>query len=402
MRHDERSQQPSTYTPTCSPHILLLALGILEGNIEGLAETLAKEMRCTRLQSPSVLHESLNCKCLLGTGKSFGGTLDSSNDGNGQQFLCKRGIFLHHGLGIIEGTLVRGVGGMAFLPKEFRRAKEGTGSHLPSHYVGPLIDLQGQVAMTNNPFPEGTPNHGLTRRSDDEGILQLGLGVGNQSLLSAGVGRQPVVRHHGTFLGKSVDVFSFLAQEALGNEHGEVCVLHVVTLDPSIEVGTDNVPEGHAPGLDDHAAADGAGFGKTGVADDGGVPLGVVLGAGGDVVGFGVVVRVVLLLVLATAATAALLLLIIVVASLLLFGLDTIGIQLGLEGEQFFHQRCYGSLVGTVILQGANLISFGLDLRLQFGLFLGGKIRGCRCSRHAKSAHGLTRVKTVVDKGQAR
>ena len=49
--------------------------------------------------------------------------------------------------------------GVALLPKKLGCAQEGTSAHLPPDHVGPLIDLQGQVAVGLDPLAEHVPNY---------------------------------------------------------------------------------------------------------------------------------------------------------------------------------------------------------------------------------------------------
>ena len=84
----------------------------------------------------------------------------------------------------------------------------------------------------------------------------------------------------GTFLGEAIDVRGFLLNVANRNEEREVGVHMAGLLEHRVEVALDVLPEGVAPRLDDHAAADGAILGQVGVLDDLEVPLRVVFGAG--------------------------------------------------------------------------------------------------------------------------
>ena len=95
------------------------------------------------------------------------------------------------------------------------------------------------------------------------------------------VGFQPMVGDDGAFLGEPLDVLGLLFQEAHRDEQRKIGVLVPGRLEHRVELPLDVLPDGVAPGLDDHAAADVGVLGQVGRLDDLLVPLGVVLGAGG-------------------------------------------------------------------------------------------------------------------------
>jgi len=85
------------------------------------------------------------------------------------------------------------VRGVSLLPKELRGSQEGAGTELPTKDVGPLVDLERQITVGGDPVTEGVPNYSLRGGADDEGLLELGLGVGNQvSGVSGGAGKSVV------------------------------------------------------------------------------------------------------------------------------------------------------------------------------------------------------------------
>ena len=94
------------------------------------------------------------------------------------------------------------------------------------------------------------------------------------------VGLQPMVRHHRALLGEALDVLGLLLQEAHRDEQREVGVLVPGGLEHRVEPPLDVLPDGVAPRLDDHAAADVGVLGQVGGLHDLLVPLGVVFFAG--------------------------------------------------------------------------------------------------------------------------
>jgi hypothetical protein len=119
-----------------------------------------------------------------------------------------------------------------------------------------------------DPLAEEVADDGLGGRPDDIGLLEL---------LASGVG-------HDRKLGsEALDVLGLLLDEAHRYEQREAGVLVAGRLEASVEVALDRLPDGVAVWPDDHAALDDIGrLGELGLGDDVLVPLGVVLGTGGD------------------------------------------------------------------------------------------------------------------------
>ncbi len=90
-----------------------------------------------------------------------------------------------------------------------------------------------------------------------------------------------MVRDDRAFLGEAFDVLGSFLEVAHRNEQRKVGVLVPGLLEHPVQHPLDVLPDGVAPGLDHHAAADGRLFGQVGGVDDLLVPLWVVLGAGG-------------------------------------------------------------------------------------------------------------------------
>ena len=122
--------------------------------------------------------------------------------------------------------------------------------------------------MGVDPLREEVPDDGLGGGAHHVGLLEL---------LAARVG-------HDRKLGReALDVLRLLLDEAHRDQQREAGVLVARGLEASVQVTLDGLPQREAVGSDHHAALDDAcGFGELGRGDDVLVPLGVVLGAGGD------------------------------------------------------------------------------------------------------------------------
>mmetsp|Transcript_20005 Transcript_20005/g.41065 ORF Transcript_20005/g.41065 Transcript_20005/m.41065 type:complete len:285 (-) Transcript_20005:676-1530(-) len=282
MRHNQSPNQTSRHSPRSSPHILLLSFRILERHIKRLPETLPQEMRSSALQGPSILHESLDRECLLSSGESLRWAFGTLYDRHGEEVFAEFRVLVEHGFGVVKGTFGGGVGGVAFLPKEFGGAEERTGAHFPSHDVGPLVYFEGEITVTNNPLLKHIPNHSLRSRPDNQRILQFRLRIGNQTFLPTWIRRQTMMSDHSTLLSKSIHMFCLLRQKTLRNQKGEIGIVSSMVFNSGIEVVSDLVPDGHSPRFDDHASSDGRNLGKVADTDDVIVPFGVVFRSRGD------------------------------------------------------------------------------------------------------------------------
>ena len=87
------------------------------------------------------------------------------------------------------------------------------------------------------------PDDGLRGGTDHQRLLQL---------LSAPMG------HHRKLRRKALDVFSFLLDEAVRDEHGEVGVSVAGLLEPSIEGALDVLPQGVSIGANRHTPPHGS------------------------------------------------------------------------------------------------------------------------------------------------
>ena len=165
---------------------------------------------------------------------------------------------------------------MALLPQEFGRAKEEAGPHLPTHHVAPLVAQHGQVPPAVDPVLIGIPDNGLRGGTHDELFFQLGFRV-HHDAVTLGVVHEAVMGDHGALLGKACHVLRFPAEEALGDEEGEVRILNTRCLEHVVQDALHLFPDGVSVGLDNHASAYGGLLCQIGLYNQVIVPLGVVL-----------------------------------------------------------------------------------------------------------------------------
>ena len=126
----------------------------------------------------------------------------------------------------------------------------------------------------------GTENHDLTRRpnyylvaatlKDDPAFRERRYDDGHTAAEHAAA--------YGAFFRESFDVLGLFLEKALGDEDGEVGVDVTRGLEAAVEISLHILPDGVAPGLDDHAATHRRVLGEIGGAHHLLVPLGVVLG----------------------------------------------------------------------------------------------------------------------------
>ncbi len=100
---------------------------------------------------------------------------------------------------------------MALLPEEFGGAQEEPRAHLPAHHIGPLVDLQRQVAVALDPAGKGVADDGFRGRPHDQRLFQLGVRIGLQLAVDQ---LQPVMGDDRHLLGETLHVLGFLGEEA--------------------------------------------------------------------------------------------------------------------------------------------------------------------------------------------
>ena len=274
--HDEGAHEAGADAPRGGPYVFELVLLVEELHLEGLGEVLAQEVAGACLQSLAVLHHSLNAEGVEGAGEALVGALVTLEHGYGHVFLHKLGVDLEHAACLLLGLLAGGVGGVAFLPEKLSGAEEHAGAHLPTHDVGPLVAEDRQVAVGLDPVLVGAPDDGLGGGAHDELLFELGAGVDDDAAAVGGV-HEAVVGHHGALLGETLDMLGLAAEEALGDEEGEIGVLVAGLFEHLVELVLHLLPDGIAIGFDDHASADGALLGEVGTHDEFVIPFGVVL-----------------------------------------------------------------------------------------------------------------------------
>ena len=115
------------------------------------------------------------------------------------------------------------MGGVTLLPEELARSEEETGTHLPAHDVAPLIAEQGEVAPGVDPILVRIPDHSLRGGADDQLLIELSLGVDDDSGLVF-CRLEPIVSHHSALLGKALDMLRLPAEEGLRDQEGKVGV----------------------------------------------------------------------------------------------------------------------------------------------------------------------------------
>ena len=211
MGHDEGTHQTSGYAPRSGPNIIELVVLVDKLNIECLGEVLAEEVGCTALQGLSVLHQTFDGIGVEGTGKTFVGALHTLHHGHGHVVFSEIGIHAEHLTGFGFGFIAGSVSGVAFLPQELGGAEKEAGTHFPTHYIGPLVAQDGQVAIGIDPVLIGTPDDGFGSRTDDEFFFQTGGRVHRYTRAIGGI-LQAIVGYHSTFLGKTFNVFGFAAE----------------------------------------------------------------------------------------------------------------------------------------------------------------------------------------------
>ena len=252
-----------------------------EADVLGLGEILPQEVGGPCLDGLAVLHHGFHRVGLFRSGEAFRLRLFPWNGGDGEHVPLEFFINLVHGEGFLNGFLAGFMGRMPFLPQEFRRAQEDSRPHFPAHHVAPLVDFEGQVPVTGGPAGESRADDGFRGGTDDEGFRKLP--GGNHACLAGGfilLRFQPVVGDYGAFRGEAFGMLRFLFQIGDRNQEGEIGVRMAGVLEALVQVLLNEFPNGVAPWLDDHAAADLGIFRHVGGLDDLLVPLGEILGAG--------------------------------------------------------------------------------------------------------------------------
>ena len=268
MGHDDRADHAGGNAPAGRPGELLIAIGILELDLERLGEVLAEEVARSGLERLRVAHHRLAGVGVKRAGEALAGRLDAFDDGQRQVFLHDLGVDAEHLLRLGLRFVTRGMGSMALLPEELRRAQEQAGTLLPAHDVAPLVDQQGQIAPRLHPLGEHRADHRLRRGTDDERLFQL---------FAAGV------RDDRALGREALNVLSLLLEIRRGDQQREIGIDVSRLFKSLVELGLDDLPHGIAGGTDDHAAAHGRVIGQLGHLDDVEIPLRIILRTRGNV-----------------------------------------------------------------------------------------------------------------------
>mmetsp|Transcript_36659 Transcript_36659/g.77819 ORF Transcript_36659/g.77819 Transcript_36659/m.77819 type:complete len:307 (+) Transcript_36659:821-1741(+) len=241
MCHDHHPDRPSGEPPRCLVSELLFMLLRLELDTEHLREVLTQVVGGSGLDGPAVGRD----KTLDG-----GGHLASSEfllfrlDPLGHRH-CQH-IFVDGSVEVQDledhflTLLVGGVGSVPFLPQELARADKRSGLlELPTHHRGPLVQLQGKVAVGPNPLGERGVHDGLRGRANSNGLSHL---------------RSAISCDPRNLRGKSLYVVLFRLQSPLGDEQRKIRVLYAQLLDLTVKPLLDLLPNEESPGSEDVAA----------------------------------------------------------------------------------------------------------------------------------------------------
>ncbi len=147
---------------------------------------------------------------------------------------------------------------VAFLPQELHGAEERTRRLLPADNGAPLVVYLRKVAVGVHDVRIEIAEQRLRSRAHAHLLLQR---------LAAALG------HPGNFGRKAFHMILLFIQQALGDEHREIAVLHAGLLESAVKLSLDVLPDGVARRTDDHAPLDAGVIHKFCLLDDVRVPL---------------------------------------------------------------------------------------------------------------------------------
>ena len=285
VRHDHTADEAGRDAPRGRVRKLLRALLVLELDIAGLGEILAKVVGGASLEGLAVLHHRLDAERVDRTWEAFAFGLAAHDHRHRHVVLGEVRVDLEHLVGLLDRFGLGRVDRVAFLPEELGGAKKEARAHLPADDVGPLVDQNRQIAVGLDPLRIGLADDRLGSRAHDERLFELAGG----DELTVGAHLEARVGDHCTLFGEAINVGGFLLNVADRNEEREVGVYVTGLLEHLIEVAVNILPEGVAPRLNHHATADWAVFGQVGMLDYLEVPLRIVFlaGRGDGGLGFG-------------------------------------------------------------------------------------------------------------------
>ena len=281
MRHDERPHQPRRNSPRGRPYVIELAVPTGELHVERLGEVLPQEVRRTALKRLTVLHERLDGESLLRTGKTFVGRLAPHDNRQRHPVLRETGIDVYHFVCLFQRLFLGFMCRMPLLPEEFGCTEKEPGTHLPTHYIGPLVDKDRQVTVRLYPVLVRIPDDGFGSRTHDKLLFEFRIRV-HDDTLPVGIVHQAVVRHHGALLGETLHMVGLTAEKRLGYEKREIGIDMARLLEHVVQSPVHLLPDGISVWLYHHASANSRTFGKTRLHHEVVVPLRIILGTAGQ------------------------------------------------------------------------------------------------------------------------
>ena len=194
------------------------------------------------LQRLAVVHHALDGVGGLGAVELLLLGLAAAGDGHGQHVLAEVRVQVQDPLGEGLGLLGGGVHGVALLPQKFPVAQEGTAALLPAQHAAPLVIAHGQIPVGLDDILEMLAEQGLGGGADAVALLQL----------LAAAGGDP-----GALGSKALHMILLLLQQALGDQHGHVDVLHAALLELRIQNVLHILPDRIAVGTVNKQTLDG-------------------------------------------------------------------------------------------------------------------------------------------------
>ena len=190
--HNHDTQGTGRETPGVLPNmdrgLLLVTLGggILDGDVEHLAEVLPKTVRGTTLDTTaSGGNVALHGGGVGTTGKLLLLRLLTLDHGNGQELLIDAGVQVQNLDDLLMGSILGQMSSVALLPQELTGSQERLGVlELPSHNGVPLVELEGKVTVTSDPLGIVWVHDGFRSRADSNLPLQGGGATAKDSHVS--------------------------------------------------------------------------------------------------------------------------------------------------------------------------------------------------------------------------
>ena len=173
-------------------------------------------MRRARLDRFAILDHRLDAKRLHGAGKALSFGLLATDHGYRQILASKGLVNAEHRHRFLPGLRFRLMRGVAFLPKEFDRAKKHSRPQLPANDVRPLVEQNRQIAPGFYPSRIRRTDDRFGCRANDK---WFGKRTGQNEF--AVLRFQAVMRHDGAFFGKTFDVRGLFFEKLSGMKRGK-------------------------------------------------------------------------------------------------------------------------------------------------------------------------------------